>query len=148
MGYCTSCGSEVPDGFSFCGKCGSPVNKKVEARVCQNCKNTIEDGMLFCNRCGTRYEPAPVIPVPPTPTPGPIPPRPATPVVSTTGLTVLSAICVLLCWPVAIYGFVCRSNAIKATTQYDADNYIKKGKNACYIGLAIMAIFYMIALSM
>src|ERR1700722_11954212 len=48
MAACGSCGSENPDGFRFCGRCGS--NLTVVA--CPSCGQVDGQGQAFCGQCG------------------------------------------------------------------------------------------------
>jgi hypothetical protein len=50
---CPACGFESPDGFAFCGKCGTKL-----AITCPNCGAESPPGFAFCGRCGTRLAPA------------------------------------------------------------------------------------------
>ncbi|MBQ8784142.1 MAG: zinc ribbon domain-containing protein [Clostridia bacterium] len=60
---CNSCGEEIREGSSFCGKCGTKINELNELRqnvenevslsnACQNCGAKLADGANFCSRCG------------------------------------------------------------------------------------------------
>lgn len=33
MGFCTRCGSELPDGVNYCSKCGMPIRKLFEKKA-------------------------------------------------------------------------------------------------------------------
>jgi len=50
---CPSCGSDNPDGFSFCGSCGTAL-----ARACPNCGAEVAEGFKFCGSCGHPMEAA------------------------------------------------------------------------------------------
>lgn len=60
---CSSCGSENPSGFKFCGGCGAPL-----AAVCPSCGAAVPPGMKFCGECGHAL--TNVAPAPPGPAPG------------------------------------------------------------------------------
>lgn len=45
---CPACGSLNPDGFRFCGECGT----QVLAAGCPNCGEAFQPGQRFCGRCG------------------------------------------------------------------------------------------------
>lgn len=48
---CSKCGFENPNGFKFCGQCGS----KLEVyNKCPNCGTTFPSEGIFCPECGTR----------------------------------------------------------------------------------------------
>jgi len=49
---CWNCGSPLPPGRKFCGKCGSLREKP--AVVCPNCGHESPVGKKFCGKCGTR----------------------------------------------------------------------------------------------
>jgi adenylate cyclase len=44
---CPSCGFENPEGFRFCGSCGTAL-----ARACPNCGAEVPEGFRFCGTCG------------------------------------------------------------------------------------------------
>jgi class 3 adenylate cyclase/tetratricopeptide (TPR) repeat protein len=44
---CTSCGTDNPPGFKFCGACGAAL-----AATCPNCSAPVPPGMKFCGECG------------------------------------------------------------------------------------------------
>jgi len=49
---CSKCNSAVPEGFKFCGDCGTPVvppNPK-----CNQCNKEFAPGMKFCPECGNK----------------------------------------------------------------------------------------------
>src|SRR5881396_656971 len=48
---CASCGSDNPEGFRFCGSCGSPLGV-----VCRTCGADIPAGFRFCGTCGSPIE--------------------------------------------------------------------------------------------
>lgn len=50
---CWNCGSPLPPGRKFCGKCGSP-RQKPAAVVCPNCGRENPVGKKFCGKCGAR----------------------------------------------------------------------------------------------
>ena len=150
MTFCPKCGAQQPDGAVFCSKCGTKLHAQSQRKICPNCHSEMEPGMIFCSKCGARYNPPqPVRPDPPRPQPVPNPPQPRprpTPVADVQTLTILSVICIFLCWPVAIYGFVCRSRAVKATSQEAANRAIHNGNRACIIGLCVIGALFVIGL--
>src|SRR5207302_4874697 len=44
---CPSCGFENPEGFRFCGSCGTTL-----AQACSNCGAEVPPGFKFCGTCG------------------------------------------------------------------------------------------------
>lgn len=158
MAFCPACGSGVPDGSAFCGKCGAKLDTPPQKKICPNCKNEMAADMMFCDKCGTKYTaPAPCRPyAPPAQQPAShqdYAPQPKytsehiyAPVVNTGTLTMLSIACLLLCWPVAIYGFVCQSRAKNAATQEEANSAIRKGKRVCGIAIFITVIVWFLIL--
>jgi class 3 adenylate cyclase/tetratricopeptide (TPR) repeat protein len=50
---CRQCGFENPDGFVFCGKCGSSL-----VAACPQCRFENPPGFAFCGKCGTPLEAA------------------------------------------------------------------------------------------
>lgn len=51
---CHSCGAAVPQGYKFCGTCGSPtIPSKVK---CTKCSKEIDPGLKFCPECGAMQE--------------------------------------------------------------------------------------------
>ena len=48
---CAACGVQNPDGFKFCGGCGSAL-----ASGCPNCGAELMPGFAFCGSCGTRLD--------------------------------------------------------------------------------------------
>jgi class 3 adenylate cyclase/tetratricopeptide (TPR) repeat protein len=46
---CGSCGSDNPEGFRFCGSCGTALSD----RPCPSCGFAAPAGTRFCGRCGT-----------------------------------------------------------------------------------------------
>lgn len=128
MSFCPNCGAVQPDGAAFCGKCGAKLNVRPQKKICPHCNNELAADMIFCDKCGTKYT-------------APTPSRPYTPPVAKTGtLTLLSIICILLCWPVAVYGFVCRSRANNASSQKEANSAIRKGTWTCCIAIGVLII--------
>lgn len=153
MALCGKCGSLAADGSAFCGICGAPLPSS--RRTCPKCHNPMSENMQFCDQCGERYrepDPPPVPPAPPQPKPLERTSNTAVVVGSkSTGsglLAALSTICILFCWPAAIYGFYCLNKANKASAKAEADAYIQKGKNGCFIGLGIVAIIVIIGLTL
>lgn len=56
MPVCLSCEAENPDGYRFCGKCGSSLG----SAICVACGASIPGGQPFCGSCGagqTRSDP-------------------------------------------------------------------------------------------
>jgi rRNA maturation endonuclease Nob1 len=51
---CPQCGTPVPNGMQFCGKCG----KAIAAIVCRQCGKAVPPDQQFCGSCGTRVESA------------------------------------------------------------------------------------------
>ena len=51
---CPQCGTQVPTGMQFCGKCG----KALAAIVCRQCGKAVPPDQQFCGGCGTRVESA------------------------------------------------------------------------------------------
>lgn len=47
MPACTVCGFDNPEGFRFCGSCGSTL-----AQTCASCGARIPEGFRFCGACG------------------------------------------------------------------------------------------------
>src|SRR5438270_2461670 len=50
MAVCSSCGDENPEGFRFCGSCGTALG----TRGCTSCGFVNPAGQHFCGQCGTR----------------------------------------------------------------------------------------------
>jgi class 3 adenylate cyclase/tetratricopeptide (TPR) repeat protein len=48
---CAACGFENPDGFTFCGKCGTPLSS-----ACSACGFQNPPGLAFCGKCGAPLE--------------------------------------------------------------------------------------------
>lgn len=48
MGFCTNCGTKLPDKAVFCQDCGHKVNHS----VCPFCGKEIDGAAGFCNHCG------------------------------------------------------------------------------------------------
>lgn len=46
---CKNCGTEIPVGYGFCFKCGTP-----QPPVCPSCGRELPEGCLFCPFCGTK----------------------------------------------------------------------------------------------
>ncbi|MBL4889506.1 MAG: zinc ribbon domain-containing protein, partial [Candidatus Lindowbacteria bacterium] len=44
---CPQCSSEIPDGFKFCGQCGTPLSPR-----CVSCGMENPTGFKFCGACG------------------------------------------------------------------------------------------------
>lgn len=66
---CPKCGAEVPEGFMFCGACGTkvrvPEQPKIETEVCPHCGTEVEKGKRFCTECGKPlHAPEPLRPQP------------------------------------------------------------------------------------
>jgi len=57
MMKCSNCGSEVPEGSSFCNHCGQPLTGEQE---CPHCHKMIPATSLFCPKCGKRVKARPV----------------------------------------------------------------------------------------
>lgn len=160
MIVCSNCGAQQPDGSAFCGKCGTKLAVSPKKRICPHCNHELQPDMVFCDKCGTRYtEPSvslPSTPLPPTSVPNQgKTPSPAytnshsdKPVANTGALMILSVICILLCWPLAIYGFYCAGRAKRASSQEEANGAIRRGMRACLIGLGIIAILFIIGISL
>jgi len=51
-GFCSDCGSQMPQGAKFCPGCG----KAQEASGCSGCGQPVPDGAKFCPNCGTKQE--------------------------------------------------------------------------------------------
>ena len=49
-GFCSDCGSQMPQGAKFCPGCG----KAQEASGCSGCGQPVPDGAKFCPNCGTK----------------------------------------------------------------------------------------------
>ena len=49
MAACGSCGSDNPDGYSFCGHCGSNLT----VRACPSCGQVNGYDQAFCGKCGS-----------------------------------------------------------------------------------------------
>ena len=49
---CPQCGTPVPNGMQFCGKCG----KALAAIVCRQCGKAVPPDQQFCGSCGTGVE--------------------------------------------------------------------------------------------
>lgn len=49
---CQNCSSEIPEGFKFCGKCGTPVVKQNPR--CNQCQKEFSGDMKFCPECGNK----------------------------------------------------------------------------------------------
>ena len=50
---CPKCGSILPHGSKFCGKCGA---KYPTTRKCPSCGAEVEENMKFCGMCGAKME--------------------------------------------------------------------------------------------
>lgn len=160
MPYCGNCGAQNSDGAAYCGKCGGRLSSPSNEKICPSCGNWLPDDMFFCDQCGTRWTPTENTHENKTDAAGETAvqdmihtsgsgtdenrrPNPSPPS-STTGLSVLSAISLVLCWPAAIYGFYCLSKARNAYG-YTRDSYISKGKKVCGIGIGIVVFVLIIA---
>ena len=58
-GTCLHCGTQIPPGIMYCGKCGKQAGTAPPPkpkRFCQGCGAEIADGLKFCQVCG---KPAP-----------------------------------------------------------------------------------------
>jgi len=53
MAACGSCGAGNPDGYRFCGQCGSSL----AVRICASCGHPNTAGQAFCGQCGSSLEP-------------------------------------------------------------------------------------------
>lgn len=159
MAFCQKCGAQQPDGSAFCGNCGTKLVESPQKRICPHCNHELAADMMFCDQCGSRYtEPyaSRTYVSPPTPpVHNQIHPQYSTysshainhtnpPIVNTGTLTVLSVICIFLCWPVAIYGFYCLGRANKAFTQEEVNVAIRRGTRACCIALGVIVALFMI----
>lgn len=51
MAKCKKCGSEMPDGIKFCGKCGNVFVP--EKNICKSCGMEMPDTAKCCGNCGT-----------------------------------------------------------------------------------------------
>ena len=51
---CPTCGFDNPEGFRFCGSCGTTL-----ARTCPNCGADVPKGFRFCGTCGQALDEAP-----------------------------------------------------------------------------------------
>jgi molecular chaperone DnaK len=49
---CANCNAQLPPGFAFCGKCGTPLKKD----RCRTCGAALAEGFQFCGRCGAKLE--------------------------------------------------------------------------------------------
>jgi membrane protease subunit (stomatin/prohibitin family) len=49
-GFCSDCGSQMPQGAKFCPGCGRPQ----AATGCPGCSQPVPDGAKFCPNCGTK----------------------------------------------------------------------------------------------
>ena len=63
VNICPKCGAEVSRTSQFCGKCGTPIERKVlasagaaAAKVCPACGEPVEEGALFCGSCGEKLK--------------------------------------------------------------------------------------------
>ena len=162
MAFCQNCGTPLSEGAMFCGACGARQETQPQKRICPNCKNELAEGMVFCDKCGTKYAaPASSQSAAPSADKGVSPSTryngkhsqsvPAggyskAPFANTGTLNILSIICIFLCWPVAIYGFVCQSRAKKAVIQAEADAAVHRGTMVCGIAIGIMAVLIIIAI--
>lgn len=158
MIFCPNCGAQQPDGSVFCGSCGTKLAAPTQKRICPHCNHELAANMMFCDQCGSRYtEPSnndPYTPPYTPPTSSPVQsPAPAYSndhtdklVMNTGSLTVLSVICIFLCWPVGVYGFYCRRHANNASSQEEANNAIRRGTRACFIAMGVMAALFMIGI--
>ena len=52
MAACGSCGSENPDGFRFCGHCGS----NLRVVTCPSCGQANGQDQAFCGQCGASLD--------------------------------------------------------------------------------------------
>jgi ribosomal protein L40E len=58
--HCESCGAQINDGASFCGKCGERLSNGNPLLICPQCGERIVDGVTFCEKCGNQVsEPRP-----------------------------------------------------------------------------------------
>src|SRR6266542_3652647 len=69
---CLTCGFDNPEGFRFCGSCGTSL-----ARTCPSCGSEVPAGFRFCGVCGTAMDEA-ATPAPPGRVPMPSERRPVT----------------------------------------------------------------------
>lgn len=162
MAFCQNCGALLSEGAMFCGTCGARQETQHQKRICQNCGNELAEGMVFCDKCGTKYA-APASSQPASPfvhtsvststryhgnhsQSVPAGGYSKAPFANTGTLNILSIICIFLCWPVAIYGFVCQSRAKKAVTQAEADAAVHRGTIVCGIAIGIMAVLIVIVM--
>ena len=51
MAICKHCGSNNPEGVSYCAKCGEKLSQQ-SSTVCRFCGNNIPDGATYCGKCG------------------------------------------------------------------------------------------------
>ena len=47
---CSACGRDNPDGFKFCGECGSALQQE---RVCPSCETVNAPSLTFRGQCGS-----------------------------------------------------------------------------------------------
>jgi len=68
---CSACGRDNPDGFKFCGECGSALQQE---RACPACNTVNGPSLKFCGQCGASLlAPDSATPAPPAPSPPPLP---------------------------------------------------------------------------
>ncbi len=54
---CSSCGSQVDIGSTFCPTCGNDLSSdKAGFKKCPNCNAYYAENVTFCGQCGTRLE--------------------------------------------------------------------------------------------
>lgn len=86
MVVCPKCGSQQPDGASFCDQCGAPLGgvaspvalPTAATAVCPSCGAPVVPGEAFCDSCGAALGTGvPVPPAAPAPSPAVRAPAPA-----------------------------------------------------------------------
>lgn len=98
---------------------------------CSSCGKYIGEGRLFCPECGTKqdvaYQQQEVF----RPNERQKPDRLGT-------LTLWCVIAIFFCWPIAIYGFIKRSKALKATSIQEANAIVAQAIKNIWIWCGIV----------
>lgn len=60
MKYCTNCGAEIGEDFSFCPECGANQTDRIncqeeKTKACKNCGAIMPEDMFYCLECGAPF---------------------------------------------------------------------------------------------